>query len=301
MSSATRLAVLMGVGLCLTASMAYNGKQLNATAVSVQWRSGYDVCEGQHNMGVGAIMRYTITGSAVQSSQTIYARDDGLAFCPNFNLAGTKVAFYRMSKGSNSAGACIDNTNGGKATISVINTDGTGLRNLCELPNNPGGEMAMDWPAGDYIYYERPLPAGQAINDGGQLFGLWSASDDIWKVNVVTGATSQVCFLKNSGQSTLCDYMRRFTTNLSATYCAIQNMEMKYGCTLGPQFPKLNTILPLPPVNCNISPSVGYKDGCNISISPSGSFVGSYFSGYHEVLYLDRVDYSQNGGAINDG
>jgi hypothetical protein len=63
----------------------------------------------------------------------------------------------------------------------------------------------------------------------------------------------------------------------------------------------MNDILQLPPVNCNISPIVGYRDGCNISISPSGNFVGSYLSGYHEVLYLGRINYSQNGGPLNDG
>jgi hypothetical protein len=299
MASAKDLAVLMGVGLLATGSMAYTGTQLDAAAVSVQWR-GSGGCEGSHNMGVGAIMRYAISGSAVQSSQTIYPRDSGLAYCPNFNLAGTMVAFYRMSTGSNSSGACISNANGGKATISVINANGTGLKNLCILPNNPGGEMAMDWPAGDYIYYSRPLPAGQAINDGGQIFGLWSAGDDIWKVNVNTGATSQVCFLKSNGQSTYCDYIRRFTTNLSATYCAIQNMEQKYGCSLGPAFPKVNHIFPFPLVNCDIATNIGYKDGCNISISPSGNFVGSYSSTDHEILYLDRIDYTQHGGPINN-
>jgi hypothetical protein len=175
------LALASAVALVFAANLsAYNGKQVNAKAVSVQWRHGIATdwtsmcCDCWDGFPQGQIVVYTITAGVVQSNPaTIYTRDKGLATYPAFNLAGTKIAFFRSSKAPAATGNMCASVNGGKSYVSVINTDGTGLTDLVEIPATPAGEiMPLDWPAGNWIYYTKPY----AIQGD-------PSSVDIWRVN----------------------------------------------------------------------------------------------------------------------
>jgi hypothetical protein len=258
---------------------AYNAAQVNAKAVSVQWRHGIGTdwssmcCECWDGFPQGAIMVYTISNGAVQSNPAaIYTRDKGLATYPAFNLSGTKIAFFRSSKAPATSGNGCLTVNGGKSYVSVINTDGTGLTNLVEIPAAPSGEMLpLDWPAGDWIYYEKPYNI-----QNGDPTGV-----DIWRVNASSKAAEQVC---NLSQGSTCTYWRRFSLTLKGDKMAGQTMG-KYECSGG--VGGGNCIWNFPVSGCNLSNGKGEcRAACNISISPSGAVVGSYFSGAHTQLEL---------------
>jgi hypothetical protein len=267
---------------------AYDGKQVNARAVSVQWRHGVStdwaaMCsECWNGFPMGQIMVYTIRNGVVQANPaTIYTREKGFAEYPAFNLSGTKIAFYRSSQASTTASSTAGTTvNGGKSYISVINTDGSGLTNLVEIPANPEGYgngdeiMPLDWPAGDWIYYEKPYDSASAPAGD-------PSSVDIWKVNVVTKVAQRVC---DFAPGSKCAYWRRFTLTALGDKMAGQTMP-KYECS--GTVPGGNCVWDFPNPGCNLSNGKGEcRAACNISISPSGAVVGSYFSGAHTQLEL---------------
>jgi hypothetical protein len=275
---------------CIIAGMlcgahAYTAKNVNARAVSVQWRHGINtqyerMCvECWNGFPQGAIMVYTIINGAVQPNPvTIYTRDKGLAEYPAFNFSGTKIAFFRSSVAPAATGNGGVTVNGGKSYVSIINTDGTGLTNLAEIRATPGGYgdagsemLPLDWPAGDWIYYENPY-ANTANNPTGV---------DIWRVNASTGVSEEVC---NLSQGSQCVYWRRFSLTANADKMAGQTMG-KYECSGGPSGG--NCIWQFPVPGCNLSNGKGgCRAACNISISPSGAVVGSYFGGAHTQLEL---------------
>jgi len=264
---------------------AYNASQVNAKAVSVQWRHGIDaqyerMCvECWNPFPQGAIMVYTITNGSVQPNPaTIYTRDKGLAEYPAFNFPGTKIAFFRSCIAPAATGNGSVTVNGGKSYVSIINTNGTGLINLAEIRARPGGYgdpgsemLPLDWPAGDWIYYENPY-ASTANNPTGV---------DIWRVNASTGVSEEVC---NLSQGSQCVYWRRFSLTANADKMAGQTMG-KDGCSGGPGGG--NCIWQFPVPGCNLSNGKsGCRAACNISISPSGAVIGSYMGGMHQEMEL---------------
>lgn len=246
---------------------AYDGKQVNAKAVSVKWRqvgwedAAHAECGDGDFFTDGSICFYTIQNARVVHEDTIHDRHNGLAVCPVFDLTGTRVAFYREGRAPAATGYSCVQINGGKSYVSVIKTDGTGLRDLCELPATPsnGEHYPLDWPAGEWIYYVNP----RAVSSD-------NLSEDIWKVNAQTGASQRVCQYSSGG----CGF-RRFTLNLAATHMGVQRVN---GCGG-------NSIYAFPG-GCSMN-TVCSRPACNIAISPSGQLVGSYFAGYHDDLFIN--------------
>jgi hypothetical protein len=282
--------------LALTSVNAYNGKQVNAKAVSIQsyhtnWYSSFSVCGSGDNMMDGSIMLYTIQSSAVTGKTKIYDQTQGLAHYCALNLAGTKVAFYREGRAPANPpatnGSCVS-VNGGKTYISVINTDGTGLTDLCEIPaldgHNSGGIFPLDWPAGEWIYFTKPHDAAHSYSGD-------NASTMIWRVNSVTKAAESVCNLTKdgSGAELVCSYNHRFSLSLTHDKMALM-LYPKYGCTTDQGIGDVNCAYNFPPASCQLSGSLTCRAGCNISISTSGTQFGSYFAGYHDDLFLNNTD-----------
>jgi len=275
-------------------ALAYNGKNVNGKAVSVQWRFGEKdwapmTCESGDGFRDGAILLYTIQSSSVTHCDTIHSRAQGLAQYPAFNLSGTKIAFYRLGTAPAATGNGCVSVNGGKSYISIINPDGTGLTDLCELAAKPEGEFfPLDWPAGDWIYFEMPHTT---------VFGnQGNSSLMMWRVNSVTKAMEKVCNLTNdgSGAELICSFIHRFTLTLKADRLAFMTYP-KYECNTEPAatafFSAMNNILTFPPSGCNLSTAkISGRAGCNISISPSGAQVGSYFAGWHDNLLLSGTN-----------
>jgi hypothetical protein len=295
--------LLMIAAACIVAGIAgeanaYNGKLVNAMAVSVQWHQGEQdwapmCCECVNgDFRRGPIVLFTIKNSEVTKSDTIYSRANGLASYPAFNLSGTKIAFYRLGKTNAASGAGCVSVNGGKSYISVINTDGTGLTDLCELQSLPqNGVFELDWPAGNWIYFQMPHVNVLDENQG-------NASVMFWRVNAVTRVAEKVGNFTNngSGAELKCAYAHRFTLSLDAKHMALMTYP-KEACSgedaASTFFSHVNNIHSFPPQNGNLGNTcVGYRDGCNISISPSGKIVANYFAGNHDDMQLGTPDYT---------
>jgi len=295
------MAAVSAVAAMVCPAHAYNGKNLNGKAVSVHYRNGGSLCGSGSGANRGSIVLYTLQNSAVTSRDTIYHREQGFAQYPAFNLAGTKIAFFRYGQGPGANGSCVS-ANGGKSSISIINPDGTGLINLCDLPVLPDGLIfPLDWPVGDWIYYEKPHAT--AFGNQGNS-GLM-----IWRVNAVTGVSEKVCNLTHdgSGAELNCSYLHRFTMSLKGDHCAFMTYP-KYACNGDGAastefFSHVNGIYKFPPPNGNLGGSacVGWRNGCNASISPSGKLVANYFAGWHDDMNLGSINYATaNGGEIGN-
>jgi len=290
-----KAAVIMVVSTFLaglpSSATAYNGKYLNGKAVSVHFHDGgVNLCESSGNPWRGSIVVYTIQNSKVTGADTVYKKEQGYAHYAAFNLAGTKIAFYRFGQAPSTSGSCIA-VNGGKSYISVMNSDGTGLTDLCELPALPSRAeiFPLDWPAGDWIYYTRPHDAAHTYNGD-------NGSTVIWRVNYLTKTNERVCNLTDNGTGAeeMCNSIRRFTLSVDARHTAIMYVAGgKGGCTADVINNHENNVHTFPPPGCAIlSSCVGYCSGCNISISPSGKIVGSYMGGAHDWLVLGSVNYA---------
>jgi len=241
---------------------AYDGKNVNAKAVSVNWLRGSGCCQcdnGGSLLSNGNVVLYTIQNSQVTKADTIHNRSSGMGHYPAFNLSGTKVAFYRDSVGSKPGSwTGCQSANGGKSTISVIDLGTKQVTNLCDLPSSPScghvEEVPLDWPAGDWVYYERThVPA--------DVWEGWTSSIDLWRVNVATKVNEKVCNFSNNGQENICTYFRRFSLSLKADRMAAQLMG-KYACTLTPDVGG-NAVWPFPNPGCNFSGRLIHSDISN--------------------------------------
>jgi hypothetical protein len=276
----------------LFSTHAYDGKNVNAKAVSVNWLRGTGCCgcdNGGSLLSNGNVVLYTIQNSKVTAADTIHNRSSGMGHYPAFNLSGTRVAFYRDSVGPKSGlWTGCQSANGGKSTISVIDLNTRQVTNLCNLPSSPTcghvEEVPLDWPAGDWIYYER-------THDPADVWEGWSSSIDIWRVNSVTKINEKVCNFSNNGQENICTYFRRFSLSSKGDRMAAQLMG-KYDCSKTPDVSGVNGVYKFPGA-CNFSnpgDRLNYEDGCNIGISPSGQYVGSYIGGMHVDLFINNAD-----------
>jgi hypothetical protein len=271
---------------------AYNGKQVNAKAVSVQWRftkwfyngSQGACCECSENQEWdGSILVFTIQGAKVAHTDTIYRREQGLAQSAVFDLTGTRIAFYRKGtgpQGPNGAGNCVT-VNDGKNHVSIINPDGTGLQDLCDLPGRPGVEQNLDWSVGDWIYYTLPKTPAEAQATGGSGN---TNSVKIWKVNAKTKQNLPV-----AEPTFVCPYWRRFSIDVTATHMGGQIYDY-FGCTPAGQLGS-NTVYNFPPSNNNFpAAAICSNPGCNTCVSTSGTLTAWYMGGLHDCLYITKVN-----------
>jgi len=265
------------VAVALSAFAISTAFAVNGVAVSIAWRFS-DLNWGAFNPKCpennmynwaerGCLVRFIINGSSI-TCDTIHNRTNGFALYPSFSLDGKRVAFYRygwrLGKSPTSGrDTLLDKNN--PSQIAVINIDGSGLRNLCALPAEPYSENALDWPAGDWIYYVRSRTNG-------------ARTMDIWRVNVTTGANESVCTLTGDG------WIRRFTLSLKADRSAIQVVPGSSGSGAN------NGALCFPPANCNASScGLGGAGSCNTSLSTSGGYVAGYGRSAHDCVDLTKL------------
>lgn len=129
------IAVLILVGVCVRSVAAMDG-----IAISTHRIGGNDAGPGVHMSMFGDIVRHEIRDGKVAQSRTLYK---GKARGAVINQRGNKVAFLKLD-----------------GRICLINMDGSGLKELANSKNH--NASAMDWPAGDWLYYseEGKWPTG---------------------------------------------------------------------------------------------------------------------------------------------
>jgi hypothetical protein len=241
-------------------------------------------------------VKFTVQNNAATRCDTIFPYSKGLAQYAALNFDATKVAFFRWGivpivrsgqyaypdRPANQYTATYFSDSN---WISVVNIDGTGLRNLVAVdwPDLQPGECcaALDWPYGDWVYYEKP-----------------TKSAEIWRVNVNNPLLHEfVVKLKgddsaeNSNFGNLVPlFLRRFSLSFDSKLCAAQMINYVN-----------NTAFCFPPPNGDKSqcdPSDGGVAGCNISVSASGHYYGHYLWAGHcaaEIRYWDGT----SAGGIN--
>jgi hypothetical protein len=252
-------------------SVAFRGSALN-------WGAFNPACpEDRDRVWNGAIVRFRVAGSTV-TCDTILKRTTAYAQCAVMNFEGTKVAFYRwpyrLGKSPTSGRDTLLGSNN-PSTISVINIDGTGLRDLCTIRDRPGQWTQLDWPAGDWIYYLNPRPGS---------YGFQRETRDIGRVNVATGANEPIYISLNDGGAMATDaWAGRFGMDLAADRIAFTG----YGTWKS----KTSGVFTFPPANGNVTCSscyVGCAGACNPAVSASGGYTAGY-GGWHNFFDIVKL------------
>ena len=243
---------------------AIDGKHVNGISVFTQWFSPFDVNNPdgpEFQTPRGPIVKATIVNNKAVSWDTLY---DSIGQYPAINAEGTKVAFFRWGQRvtidlTSGRMTPIAGTKDNPSYLSIVNMDGTGLINLIQvsmvIDNQWEGEGndVLDWPAGDWIYYEKPHKSG-----------------DVRKINIRTREDVHV------DRNDLANKARRWSLSLDAKIAASQGGNFANGPGGNYQFPWNGK---------NI-----YADGCNMAVSASGNILAHYFGGCHNDL--DIVDIS---------
>jgi len=291
--------IILVSGAVVALTLQGSALAMNGFAVTTAARTGW-VPENSGNPTPGKIVRIDIAGNAESGRATIY---DGLAYYPTISFDGTRVAFLRLDAKLNSAGTgLIGRLDTGY--VSIVNKDGTGFKDLIKLYCGQSGWGAnwadcgghfSAWPAGNWVYYEKPPKTGE-----------------IWRVNVqdtslrhlvvryndtLSGAHDSNCACSAPGATDGSGFwLRRWQLSADAKYCA--GMFKWYGD--GPQ--QMPHRFPPPDGHAPLTMSI-YPDfpACNLSMSASGEHLAAYFAGCHDVSNINRWDHATNVGPRYNG
>jgi hypothetical protein len=153
------------VALSIVAVFAAKGLCVSGFAVSSSESKVGNSVAGCENGGnalffYGPIVKYTIESDNVTRCDTIYKQFR--ATYPHLNLQGTRCAFIRRSIGPTDSTHGVDDI---FAHLSVMDINGGNVRDLDSFrmyqhevnPYAPAMTFTIDWPAGDYIYYNKAV------------------------------------------------------------------------------------------------------------------------------------------------
>jgi hypothetical protein len=285
----TRSILLRTLCAAMLAATAVNSSADNGVIVSVFGKSK-NVDGSVGTIMRGSMVKYTLTGTSVGGPTTIFDYPQGgLADYPVISLDGQHIAFWRWGVSQVKSGANLTwvqrpgplpNPNWLPDTnwLSVMDIDGGNLKNLLivdviGLNGNEEHIAALDWPSGDWIYYEKP-----------------GFTWEIWRVNyknpllnefVVKFVRDPSYFFGPSGNPTDSEYapfFRRFSMSADARFAG------------GQLCPYTNTsIFNFPPVGGDVNNPLSHNQGtggCNTIMSVSGARVAHYLYGNHETTYF---------------
>jgi len=248
---------------------------MNGYAISVAWYnsgSSPEVPANQELYWRGNIMKFTITDNRVTAREAIYdaGPNHEWAQYPSLSLDGKRVAFLRWGKYLRTSSQPVNNfwiVYYDTCHVSVINIDGTGLRDLCTIAA-PFFDQQTDWPAGDWVYYAKSKPGDLPDN---------RQTPEIWKVNVNDPS-------KNMRVATYGSGLRRWSISINADRTGSQG---------GACHPNNNNCwLCFPPPGGNFSAPgclLAALPGCNMGLSTSGQYVGTYLYAPHGEILLWKV------------
>jgi hypothetical protein len=242
-------------------SFPIDGKHVNGINVFAQWYSPFDYnTEWTESYSPkGPILMGTVVNNTVTKWDTLFPQ---IGQYPAINGSGAKVAFFRWGVAVTYSAA-----NGGRATpvagsysnksyLAVVNVADKAVTNLIEVnlksdkTNNVEGNDLLDWPAGNWVYYEKPPKTGQ-----------------VYRINITNPA--QNILVGTIGTGT-----RRWSLNMNGDIAGSQ-----WSICAGP-----NCANPFPANGKEI-----HCAGCNGVISASGNVFGWYEGGCHEVLQIKNI------------
>ncbi len=204
----------------------------------------------------------------VENSKVVGPADtltDYLALKPSLNIYGTHVGFFRedlVLKNNEMTGSEHN------CHISVIGINGEGLEDIVEV-DCPGRYANLDWPHGDWIYYERVDETKGTSKRG---------TGEIWRANVSTKTKEMVMDYTDNNDEQL---LMRFSLTADAKHAAVQlrgfdrSLESQFGHWF--HYPE----------GATYRDSIGIiNTGCNQYISPLGEYIAGYKGGGHTKLYI---------------
>ena len=255
-----QLAIMVMVALATAISVC----AMNGTAVYTHWwwptvvEDVWNPAEFER----GTLVVAKIQNNTVISRDTIYK---SLAQYPALDCTGTRVAFFRwglqVQMDAQGRYHPVAGTQNAQSYISVINIDGSGLRNLvavsapcvtsnsAQTSDNNEGNCLLDWTCGQWIYYEKP-----------------TKTSEIWRINVVDPSRNE----------RVCSYgtnLRRWDLSWNAQYSGWQSR----GSTVfngGSSFPGLS--------------SRQFCTACNAAVSCGGNFLAHYYGGQHSDMFCSK-------------
>jgi len=245
------------LGLLSVPAHAIDGKHVNGVGVYANWFFPFDVNNifDCNRCPRGPIVKANIENNQVTSWDTLY---DSLGQFPCINATGTAVAFFRWAQNvtiDKSTGRIspASTPTGKQSYISVVNLTGPkAVSNLIpvdlQLSCTYGSEnnQLMDWPAGDWIYYQKPTQTCM-----------------IRRVNSKTLQDEAVC---SWGSGSGCN-IRRWNLSLDGKVAGSQSTFTG------------NSILPFPPNGKSIS-----AVGCNLVVSSGGDILAHFYGGCHDDI-----------------
>lgn len=260
---------------------------VNGFSVTTAYRTGNAPEAWAHLNFCGKLVRFDITNNAVSGYDTIHK---GLGWYPSISFDGTRIAFFR-SKATLSGGNLSGSVDTGY--ISMIDKNGGNLRDLVKLYAGSLGYSCfyadceggfVDWPAGDWIYYEKPPKTGE----------IWriNADDPSLHHMVVRytdfGVRPANCACDVSGSEGF--WLRRWQLSADAMFCGGMFKVYPDGQQLGHRFPPPEGYAPLTiPLWANLP-------ACNLCMSASGEYLSAYSAGCHDVSGINRWDHVTNVG-----
>jgi len=221
----------------------------------------------------GALVRYDISNNAVVSYDTLFK---GKAQWPAINLSGTKVAFFKW--GSTGTTNCVSVVDKGGGAVSDLVT-GLSAPLVFPAPVADIRDPLLDWPAGDWVYYEKP-----------------TKSHEIWRVNINDPSRNEkvVTYVKSpKGEDSGPIYFYRWSMSVDAKWALIWSAGYTWNCNIWHSFPPPGGD-PLASAPCN---GAGWAQifACNGAISPSGSYACHYTGGAHEQIEVLGWDHAMTG------
>jgi hypothetical protein len=280
MNSARLITVAMAAMLLHAPSDAANG-----FSVAANFHAPSFVNPPGWFLWAGPVVRYDIVNNKVTGIDTI-AKAPIVGQQPQISFDGTRVAFYRfgwqVEKHSDGKYYLIESSRNAPCYISVVNKDGSGLRNILQLPVNGsvgkwglgtvygyGWDNQLEWPAGEWIYYLQPNQTGI-----------------IRRVNAISGADELVVAMVGSNPAGNACYWRRWSLSADAKWMGYQTECGGANAVGGSNFP---------PPNGRISdcPSWIAMPACNGSISTSGQYVANFGYEGHSQVFISRFPKNQ--------
>lgn len=205
------------------------------------------------------LIRTNIQNNTITGTQTLC---ESRSCYPAFNIYGNKVVFYRHDQET--------------WQLAVVNIDGTGLENLVALES--AGIPLLDWPVGNYVYYHKPASGGK------------TGSREIWKIDVTNPGDNTLALALKKNDNLNKDLMR-FSMSADGNRSGLRALGQGWNNV---------AFTAWPPSKDNIAPTSGtsvYSDPddpsvseCNIQISPTGAYIGTYIHYLHREVSVHAWD-----------
>ena len=256
------IALLSTVFLVLGVSPA---RAINGVGVYCAWHDPFsadDIWSPENGFYRGPILKVTIQNNQVTRRDTLFKQ---VGEYPALSFDGKKVAFFRWGMQLSYSGGgyhIVSGTASNPCYLSVMNIDGSNLQNLLQTAApgdwtiNSEGDAVLDWPVGNWIYYEKPCKSGE-----------------IWRINSQNPSQNEKVCGYNLNPA-LKDGIRRWDLSLDGKWSAVQCWQ-KTGWMFGgiTAFPLTN--------NDPMQTTRAGLPGCNQSVSCGGNYVAHYITAPH--------------------